>query len=166
MRTKAEFERFYQSILNSTDHLNHLSERERINLKAKFLETFNKYSTVRLPKEHETVLNGLYRNRDIVILRQDKGRGVVILDKNVYVSKAEEFLSGPEFVDLDEDPTRSFQDRVQRTLLDMKECFEAKVYERIYPSSARPGLYYGLAKVHKIANQINDGGNPEDRLWV
>ena len=69
MRTKAEFERFYQSILNSTDHLNHLSERERINLKAKFLETYNKYSTVRLPQEHETVLNGLYRNRDIVILR-------------------------------------------------------------------------------------------------
>ena len=98
-----------------------------------------------------------------MILRQDKGRGVVILDKTLYVSKAEEFLNGPEFVELDEDPTKTFQGRVQRTLLEMKKCFEAKVYERIYPSSARPGLYYGLAKVHKIANQINDGGSSEDR---
>ena len=163
MRTKAEFERFYQSILNSTDHLSHLPERERINLKAKFIDTYNKYSTVRLPEEHERVLNGLYRNRDIVILRQDKGRGVVILDKTIYVSKGEEFLSGPEFVELDEDPTKSFQDKVQRTLLEMKKCFETKVYEKIYPSSARPGLYYGLAKVHKIANQMSGGGSPEER---
>ena len=96
-------------------------------------------------------------------MRQDKGRGVVILDKNLYVSKAEEFLNGPEFVELDEDPTKMFQGRVQRTLREMKNCFETKVYDRIYPSSARPGLYYGLAKVHKIANQINDEGSSEDR---
>ena len=156
MRTKAEFERFYQSILNSTEHLNHLSERDRINLKAKFLETYNRYTSVRLPDDHVKVLNSLYRNKDIVILRQDKGRGVVILDKTLYVSKSEDFLNGTEFVELNEDPTKTFQGRVQRTLLEMKKCFSKQVYERIYPSSARPGLYYGLAKVHKISNQINE----------
>ena len=109
MRTKAEFERFYQSILISTNHLNHLSERDRINLKAKFLETYNKYTSVRLPDDHLTVLNSLYRNRNIVILHQDKGRGVVILDKTGYVSKAEEFLNGTEFVELNEDTTKTFR---------------------------------------------------------
>ena len=70
MRTKAEFERFYQSILISTNHLNHLSERDRINLKAKFLETYNKYTSVRLPDDYSTVMNSLYRNKNIVIFRQ------------------------------------------------------------------------------------------------
>ena len=164
MRIKAKFERFYQSILISTNHLSHLSERDRLNLKAKFLETYNKYTSVRLPDDHLTVLNSLYRNRNIVILRQDKGRGVVILDKTGYVSKAEEFLNGAEFVELNEDPTKTFQGRVQRTLLEMKRCFETKVYERIYPSSARPGLYYGLAKVHKIPNHINEEDSNINRL--
>ena len=72
--------RFYQSILNSTEHLKHLTERERINLKEKFLSTYNKYSKVRLPEDHVTVLRELHRNSDIIILRQDKGRGVVIMD--------------------------------------------------------------------------------------
>ena len=48
MRTKAEFEKLYQSILYSTDHLTHLTERERSNFKMKFLQTFQKYSSVRL----------------------------------------------------------------------------------------------------------------------
>ena len=39
-----------------------------------------------------------------------------------YVSKAMNFLGGEEFVQLEEDPTRSFQDKVQRTLLGMKTC--------------------------------------------
>ena len=86
------------------------------------------------------------------------------MDKTGYVSKAEEFLNGAEFVELNEDPTKTFQGRVQRTLLEMKRCFETKVYERIYPSLARPGLYYGLAKVHKIPNHINEEDSNINRL--
>ena len=66
------------------------------------------------------------------------------------MSKAMDFLGGEEFVQLEEDPTRSFQDKVQRTLLSMKSKFEEKLYEKLYPSSSRPGLYFGLAKVHKL----------------
>ena len=124
-------------------------------LKSCFLETYNKYTNVRLSDEHKSVLESLYRNRDIVILRQDKGRGVVLLNRNDYVSKAEDFLSGSEFIKLDEDPTRSFQSYVHRTLLSMKNCFDARLYEKIYPSSSRPGLYFGLAKVHKLWNGSN-----------
>ena len=125
MKTKAEFERFYQSILNSTEHLKHLTERERINLKEKFLSTYNKYSKVRLPEDHVSVLRELHRNSDIIILRQDKGRGVVIMDRNRYISKGEEFLNAQEFVEVDEDPTKSFQDKVQRSLLSIKNCFDS-----------------------------------------
>ena len=159
MRTKAEFEKLYQSILYSTDHLTHLTERERSNFKIKFLETFQKYSSVRLTDEHEAVLNRLHKRDDIVILRQDKGRGVVIVDKTTYISKAEDFLGGQEFIELQDDPTKSFQTKVQDTLREMKKSFgPATTYDKIYPSSARPGRYYGLAKLHKIANRLDEAG--------
>ena len=76
------------------------------------------------------------------------------MDRNRYISKGEEFLNGPEFVEIDEDPTKSFQDKVQRSLLAVKKCFDSSTYDRIYPSAARPGLFYGLAKVHKISSRI------------
>ena len=159
MRTKAEFENLYRSILYSIDHLTHLTERERSNFKIKFLETFQKYSSVRLTDEHEAVLNRLHKRDDIVILRQDKGRGVVIVDKTTYISKAEDFLGGQEFIELQDDPTKSFQTKVQDTLREMKKSFgPATTYDKIYPSSARPGRYYGLAKLHKIANRLDEAG--------
>ena len=88
-------------------------------------------------------------------MRQDKGRGVVIIDRTKYIEKAEEFLGGREFVELTEDPTKTFQSYVQRTLRSMKNCFDSKTYDKIYPSSSRPGLYFGLAKIHKIAARLN-----------
>ena len=155
MRTKAEFEKLYQSILYSTDHLTHPTERERSNFKMKFLQTFQKYSSVRLTDEHEAVLNRLHKRNDIVILRQDKGRGVGIVDKTTYVTKSENFLGGQEFIELQNDPTKSFQTKVQDTLREMKKRF---VPASTYPSSARPGRYYGLAKLHKIASRLDEAG--------
>ena len=120
-RTQVEFERFYQEILDQTGHLAHLTEREKIQLKTKFMDTFSKFSQVRIPDEQRNVLENLYKNPDIVILRQDKGRGVVILNKSIYISKGENFLNGQEFEKLDHDPTKSFQRQVQDTLLGMKK---------------------------------------------
>ena len=76
------------------------------------------------------------------------------MDRNRYISKGEEFLNAQEFVEVDEDPTKSFQDKVQRSLLSIKNCFDSNTYDKIYPSAARPGLFYGLAKVHKISDRI------------
>ena len=46
--------------------------------------------------------------------------------------------------------TDSFQKRVQQALRNMKKKFSARIYKKLYPSSSRPGLYFGLAKVHKL----------------
>ena len=72
-----------------------------------------------------------------------------------YKAKSTMFLSGNEFEELMNDPTQSFQDRVQQTLLGMKNRFTGAEYKRLYPSSSRPGLYFGLAKVHKLKNDTD-----------
>ena len=148
-RTQVEFERFYQQII---PHTMHLAADEKTALKTTFLETYNKYTKVRIPGEEKKILENLYGNADITVLRQDKGRGVVLMNKCDYVNKSKNFFDGIEFEELISDPTKSFQARVQRTLLKMKKKFTETEYKRIYPSSSRPGLFFGLAKVHKLKN--------------
>ena len=152
-RTQVEFERFYQAIIPYTMQL---PADERTSLKSKFLETFNKYSKVKMSNDDKRVLEGLYKNNNISVLRQDKGRGVVLLNKLDYINKSLTFLQGDALEDLTTDPTKTFQARVQRTLLNMKKKFTPVQYKRLYPSSSRPGLYFGLAKVHKLQNNSND----------
>ena len=72
------------------------------------------------------------------------------MNKTDYLSKSLAFLGSKQFEKVDSDPTGSFQSRVQRCLLRMKKAFDKKTYNRLYPSSSRPGLFFGLAKVHKL----------------
>ena len=148
-RTQVEFERFFQEIVH---HTTDLPVEEKTTLKSKFLETYEKYSKVKVSNDDKKVLEGLYKNKEISVLRQDKGRGVVIMNKLDYVNKSMGFLNGDEFENLPSDPTKSFEARVQRTLLSMKQKFTKAEYKRLYPSASRPGLYFGLAKVHKLKN--------------
>ena len=101
-------------------------------------------------------VKGLYKNEKITVLQQDKGTGVVILNKTDYIKKCETILEGEEFLSLSSDPTSSFQTRVQIILRKMKSKFTKEEYSRIYPSSSQPGLFFGLAKIHKIKTEKKD----------
>ena len=38
----------------------------------------------------------------------------------------------------------------------MKKAFDKKTYQKLYPSSSRPGQFFGLAKVHKLDSSCRD----------
>ena len=155
-RIEVEFEKLYQTITPYTTHLDGLQKSD---MKAKFLGIFHRYSkvkTTKQTKEDDDVIRNLAKNQEIAILRQDKGRGVVIMDRSVYDRKCKQFLDSEKFVKLDSDPTATFQSKMQRTLLSMKNAFDAKTYKKLYPSSSRPGLFFGLAKVHKVPKGVKD----------
>lgn len=152
-KIEVAFEKFYQHVI---PHTTHLDEREKTGLKSKFLSTFRNYSKIKNTCEQQQVIDGLRRNKNIVILKQDKGRGVVVMNKSDYFQKALGFLEEPPFIKLGEDPTKSFQGKVQRTLLKMKNAFDKKTYKTLYPSSSHPGLFFGLAKLHKMPYNSND----------
>ena len=151
-RTQVEFERFYCSILENATKL---SVETKLTLKTKFLDTFKEYKSIKISSNDQHIINQLYKNKEIVVLRQDKGRGVVILNRTDYITKCEAFLNGPEFEQLHEDPTGSFQTAVQTKLRKMKKKFTANEYTRLYPSGSQPGLFFGLAKVHKLKEGHN-----------
>ena len=73
-----EFEMFYQNILKDISHLNN---DVITRLKTKLRHTCDKYSRIKVPYKYRNVINNLRRNKQLVILKQDKGRGAVLLDK-------------------------------------------------------------------------------------
>ena len=72
-----------------------------------------------------------------MLLNQDNGQGIVILDKNKYIEN---------------DPTKRTETKLQKLLMSLKnnKHVNEEDYKRIYPKSSRPGLFYGTAKVHKL----------------
>ena len=118
-------------------HTSGLPETEKITLKSKFLNTFHHYNKIKAPYEYQDTINKLSSNKDICLIKQDKGRGIIIMDKSKYLDKCLEILETDKFVKLDEDPTPQFETRVQNCLKRMKKRLGIKTYRQIYPSSSR-----------------------------
>ena len=78
-----EFELFYQNILRDTSHI---PEQNLAHVKSKFQNTCEKYCKIKVPFKYKEVIKKL-SNNSIVILKQDKGRGVVIMNRSAYLEK-------------------------------------------------------------------------------
>ena len=97
------------------------------------------------------------RNKDLIIVRSDKGNGIVILNKIDYINKVEPRLSDScKFKKLDVDLldlcikregqlTRRF---LRDTLLKNKSISESVCHD-LSTQDNKPGIFYGLPKVHK-----------------
>ena len=60
------------------------------------------------------------KRNDTVIMKQDKGRGVVITDKSKYTEKGLTLLSTKQFQKLNLNPTKSTAENVQRMVRKIK----------------------------------------------
>ena len=81
---KTEFDLFYQVLFNNIDHL---PENTISQIKTKLWWTCESYSKICVPYKYKQVVNDLAKNNNIVIMKQDKGRGVVTMDKTKYQEK-------------------------------------------------------------------------------
>ena len=73
------FEQFCQSLLKD---ISHVPEEDLSHLKTKLRNTCDKYSQIYLPHKYKKIIEQLSNNRNICIMKQDKERGVVIIDKS------------------------------------------------------------------------------------
>ena len=85
---KTEFELFFQNLLTT---ISPLPDEKKEVLKTKLRSTFDNYSRIKVPYKHRKVIDTLSKRKDIVVMKQDKGRGVVILDKCHYTEKCLNF---------------------------------------------------------------------------
>ena len=102
-------------------------------------------------KKHRT-LQTLKNNPNVMILKPDKGNGVVILDRNIYLDSCFNILNDKsKFKLLDNDPTLLREGRLKRFIsqLKKKRSIDANTYCYIFPKGSQPAKFYGLPKLHK-----------------
>jgi len=96
-------------------------------------------------------LKKLKQNKDIIILRLDKGNGVVVLDKVVYNNAISDSLSdNSKFKKLQSDLTQHREGQCYLRKLKKEGLLSTDTYRDIYPTGSQPARLYSLPKLHKV----------------
>ena len=104
-------------------------------------------------------LNNLSNNKNIIIQKSDKGNSVVLLDKDKYLEGMSKILKNSakfEMLQFDHDQELNYilnleKKKLINILKDLnnKEEITEVDYNHLYRFSSRPGIFYGMAKLHK-----------------
>ena len=70
--------------------------------------------------KNEKVIDHLSKHNNIIIIKQGKGHGVVILDRSKYIDKCLSMLATKQFSKFDYDLTSKLESKVQQTLKKIK----------------------------------------------
>ncbi|XP_047475990.1 uncharacterized protein LOC125029855 [Penaeus chinensis] len=112
--------------------------------------------TVKKARDSETLMSPLQtleNDKTILITKPDKGRGVVILNKCDYKQKIMNILSDhTKFKRITTEVSTHLlylEDKLKRLLRTIKASINENIYNFLMTSGSRPGLLYGLPKVHK-----------------
>ena len=119
-------------------------------------------------QEHRAFLE-LMELEDIIIQKTDKGNGLVLIDKNTYITKLNNILNDEtKFTkvrfnkrnkELDYLLKKQNEIKVFLEELESKGVLSAGECKILNPSGSQPGVLYGLCKVHKGS----DGQSPPFR---
>ena len=94
-------------------NLTHIPDNELTSLKTKLRSTCEKYSKINVSYKYKKVIDNLSKNKNIVILKQGKGRGVVILDTTKHTEKCMALLNTERFKRLTTDPTAAIERKIR-----------------------------------------------------
>ena len=119
-----------------------------------------------LSKGEFDVLKNLSQNKQIVIQKSGKGNSIVIVDRDQYIEKVENFLrdqSKFQKIALKDDNFLNFTtsqekriDKIYKKLVDSNSMSE-ETRKHLKPVGTRPGIMYGSCKMHK---KCVDGSPP------
>ena len=62
------------------------------------------------------IIDSLSKKQNISIMKQDKGRGAVVMNRSNYTEKCLNILQNEQFIKLRHDPTNSIENQIQREL--------------------------------------------------
>ena len=102
------------------------------------------------------ILKKLRNNVDILITKPDKGNGVIIVNRAIYMSSLYEITNDTsKFLKLPFDRTIGRERKLQRFLhtLNKKGFFRKEQYENIYPSGSQPARLYINPKAHILKSE-------------
>ena len=125
----------------------------------KYFYNFNSFKifSAVFTKRDINEIKTLASNKDIIICKPDKGRGVVILDKATYVTQMHKLLSDTSKFEKITNfnfakYTLKIEDKINNFLRKLKRVnnISTEIYNKLFCTGTNPGILYGLPKIHKI----------------
>ena len=110
-------------------------------VKTKPGNTCKKYCKIKIPFKHKEVIKKLSNNNRIVILKQDKGRSVVIMNRSAYQEKFLTLLNTSQFNKLTKDPTHATKWKIQSFARKIKLKLPLNIYSKIYRTGSTRGKF-------------------------
>ena len=169
----------YDDFLVPFEKLNRLLSKEPIwsanpdsryvfksNFKDLAISSFYSFNPKHIPQNLTNAEIAAFRNlrkrKDIIIVKPDKGNGVVILPREEYTSKMETILSDTsKFQRIGNiknclNHTLSLEQKVRKFLTDLfkQNVIDKETHENLRPTGTAPGVLYGLPKVHKANHPL------------
>lgn len=109
-------------------------------------------------REDIEVLKELGSNKDVIIVKPDKGKGVVIMNRDDYLRKMKVILNdNTKFRKVNGDLfdiNVKLEDKLNRLLRPIRKDIGDENYNFIYASGSAPGIMFGQPKVHKLDNPL------------
>ena len=108
-----------------------------------------------MTREDVKLLKEFSSNKNIVVSKPDKGRGIVIVDRAHYVDGVSKIIENSNKFELVTEEikrvSRQAEDRINTFLLDIKKLkyISTALYNKLHVTGSGPGILYGLPKVHK-----------------
>ena len=104
------------SFKNLLNNISPITEDNLARINTKLRSICEKYYQVKPYFKYNQVTQNLSKNNEIVILKQGKGRRVMILDRSKYMEKCLSNLSTPQFDEIDHDLTVYIEGKVQKIM--------------------------------------------------
>ena len=95
------------------------------------------------PFKYRKVVKELSERSDIAILKADKVRGVVIMNRDRYTGICLQMLNTNQFVKLISDPAKTTERKVRNVLRKIKSKFSPNEYKQLYPTGTSPDKFCG-----------------------
>ena len=109
-----------------------------------------------ISRKEKKAMNDLKGDNDIVIIKDDKGNAVVVMDLKDYEKQTREMLGDKNVYEVITDKRRNSTSKIelelQRILLKLRksENLTEREYWKLRPFESYPAAFYCLPKVHKI----------------
>jgi ribosomal protein L30E len=116
------------------------------------MEKIKKIHTNLTPQEEEALLN-LQKDKNIKILKSDKGNSTVVMDTSDYDDKLKRIVDDGTYTLLQKNPTKSLEAKVHKAVKTIEEDVPEST-RKLIPEYCKPPQIYGLPKIHKLGNPL------------
>ncbi|CAF5011502.1 unnamed protein product [Rotaria sp. Silwood1] len=126
--------------------------RQTQNASQQLMRTSKHKKINNLSDEELAALKSLKLNNNIVICKADKGNSIVILDREVYMKKAEDILKGEQFEQLNSDTFHlEREEELNKYILSLynDNVIDSKLRHQLKSTCSSISVFYGLSKTHE-----------------